>query len=161
HGPGEPARGARPRAVRLRRARRDRAEARRVAVRREPRKSARATAAARAAAEPDAHASADGARRSLRFSAAWPCGLRVPRLESPMKSVCIFVSILALAACGDNKSKATPDGHGSTDAPTADAQTTPRLIVVAPSADFKTPPGIMSELDLASQRVTKNLAAGV
>lgn len=76
-----------------------------------------------------------------------------------MKSVRIFASIIALAACGDNKNKSTPDAPGS-NAPPADAQTTPRVIVVAPSADFKTPPGILSELDLASQHVTENLAAG-
>ncbi|HEY1816854.1 MAG TPA: DUF5074 domain-containing protein [Kofleriaceae bacterium] len=73
----------------------------------------------------------------------------------------MFVSILAIAACGDNKNKSAPDAAaGSIDAPMADAQTTPRAIVVAPSADFKTPPGIMSELDVASRHVTQNLAAG-
>jgi hypothetical protein len=77
-----------------------------------------------------------------------------------MKSVHVLVSILAIAACGDNKNKSSPDAAGSIDAPMADAQTTPRAIVVAPSADFKTPPGIMSELDVASRHVTQNLAAG-
>jgi hypothetical protein len=77
-----------------------------------------------------------------------------------MKSVHLLATILAFAACGDNKNNSSPDARGSADAPMADAQTTPRTIVVAPSADFKTPPGIMSELDVASLHVTQNLAAG-
>jgi hypothetical protein len=77
-----------------------------------------------------------------------------------MRSVRILVATLAFAACSDNKNHNAPDAHGTADAPMADAQTTPRAIVVAPSADFKTPPGIMSELDVASLHVTQNLAAG-
>ncbi|HEX4452613.1 MAG TPA: hypothetical protein VH143_17165 [Kofleriaceae bacterium] len=67
--------------------------------------------------------------------------------------------LVVLAACGDNKKSLAPDGGGSNVAP-IDAPSTPHAIVVAPSADFVTPPGIMSELDVDSQHVTQNLFAG-
>jgi hypothetical protein len=72
----------------------------------------------------------------------------------------LIACLVIFAACGDNKKPLAPDGGGSNVAP-IDAPSTPRAIVVAPSADFSTPPGIMSELDVASQRVTQNLFAGV
>ena len=67
--------------------------------------------------------------------------------------------VLVTTACGDNHPLATPDAGGS-NAPPTDAPSTPRTVIAAPPANF-TPPGILSELDVASQRVTQNLVAGV
>ncbi len=72
----------------------------------------------------------------------------------------VFACLALLAACGDNKKPLAPDGGGSNVGP-IDAPSTPRAIVVAPPINFGPPPGIMSELDVASQRVTQNLFAGV
>ena len=76
-----------------------------------------------------------------------------------MKRLCLACLTL-LAACGDNKKALSPDGGGGGDAP-VDAPPTPHAIIVAPSLNFGPPPGIMSELDVAAQRVTQNLFAGV
>lgn len=67
--------------------------------------------------------------------------------------------VLATASCGDNKKLAPADGS-TTDAP-ADGPSTPRAVVVAPPLNFGPPPGIMSDLDVASLRVTQNIFAGV
>jgi hypothetical protein len=72
----------------------------------------------------------------------------------------LFACLALLAGCGDNKKPLAFDGGGGGDAG-IDAPSTPRAIVVAPPINFGPPPGIMSELDVASQRVTQNLFAGV
>ncbi len=67
--------------------------------------------------------------------------------------------VLAAAACGDNKDRAA-DAGVTADAP-ADGPSTPRTVAVAPPVNFGPPPGIMSDLDVASLRVTQNIFAGV
>jgi hypothetical protein len=72
----------------------------------------------------------------------------------------MFVALAVLAACGDNKKPlAAADAGGGSAGP--DAPSTPHAIVVAPPLNFGPPPGIMSELDVASQRVTQDIFAGV
>jgi hypothetical protein len=79
-----------------------------------------------------------------------------------MNRMCCLVLVISVAACGDNL-KATSDAHGaSPDAP-ADAfvPTTPRAVVAAPPENFGPPPGILSDLDVATRTVTQNLGGGL
>src|SRR6185312_11949099 len=64
-----------------------------------------------------------------------------------MKRLTLSV-VLAAAACGSNNN--TPTLSPGT-----------RAVIAAPPAMFGPPPGIMSALDVPSQEVVKNLAAGV
>jgi YVTN family beta-propeller protein len=68
------------------------------------------------------------------------------------------VSLLAVAACGDNVGTVSPDAHGSGDAPMVDAAPLNSTALVV-AGDFNMT-GTLARINAATNAVEKNLAAG-
>ena len=73
----------------------------------------------------------------------------------------ILLVLLAVTACGDDHNITVDAAPMHDSRPVDAAPPVPRAVVVAPSAMFGVPPGIMSALDVPTLAVDKNIAAGL